>query len=186
MAVYYDTEGWLLRRTPRAEADIIATFFTKDFGCVAGIAAGVRLEKSKLRGHLTLFSRVRLIITPGRGYWRIVDAAVLQRVPAEPEFYSRCARFVKFFLPLMTHAEPNAALWDVFALLPRLTTDETLYVYELKILETLGMLPDSTELERFFMPDIHVFLKGAFPLGSKEQKKIEEGIRKILILNHMV
>jgi DNA repair protein RecO (recombination protein O) len=50
------------------EADRILTIFTKDHGKIVVRAKGVRLSRSKRRGHIELFNTIKAQIVEGRGF----------------------------------------------------------------------------------------------------------------------
>lgn len=56
------------------EADKMLTVFTRDFGKVSMIAKGTRLLQSKLRGHLNVMARSRLVFVSGKDIFRLTDA----------------------------------------------------------------------------------------------------------------
>ncbi len=55
----YTSEGIILSRKNYSEADRIITVFSKHFGKLSLLAKGIRKIKSKKRGHLEIFSKVR-------------------------------------------------------------------------------------------------------------------------------
>ena len=69
----HHTEGIILSSRNAGEADRIYTIYSKDFGKIAVFAKGVRLEKSKLRSHLNLYSFIRLSFVEGRDFLRLTD-----------------------------------------------------------------------------------------------------------------
>lgn len=73
----YHTEGIVLAKKARGEADALFTLYTQDFGMVHIFAKGMMREKSKLRGALDLFSRVRVSFVAGKELYRLTDAEVI-------------------------------------------------------------------------------------------------------------
>ncbi len=55
MFTHYRTQGIILKKEDRGEADRLFTIYTKDFGKLELLAKGERKIKSKLRGGLELF-----------------------------------------------------------------------------------------------------------------------------------
>ncbi len=55
----YSGEGIILARRNFGEADRILVLFTKDYGKISLIAKGVRKPKSRKRGHVEVFNRIR-------------------------------------------------------------------------------------------------------------------------------
>ena len=62
----YRTEAIVLRRSELGEADRVLTIYTPQWGKLRTIAKGVRRPASKLRGHLELFTRAKLLLARGR------------------------------------------------------------------------------------------------------------------------
>lgn len=83
MPGYYATKGYVLRRFNLGEADRIITFITPDHGKLKAVARGVRRMKSKLAGHLELFSHVEIQVAIGRSLDVITGAKLIE---APPEF----------------------------------------------------------------------------------------------------
>lgn len=81
MAGYYTTRGYVLRRFNLGEADRIITFITPDQGKLKAVARGVRRMKSKLAGHLELFSHVDLHVAAGKRLDVITSVKLLEAPP---------------------------------------------------------------------------------------------------------
>jgi len=63
----YPTRAIVIGRLNLGEADRILTIMTPDYGKLRVSVRGVRRIRSRLAGHLELFSRVQLMLTPGNG-----------------------------------------------------------------------------------------------------------------------
>lgn len=83
MPGYYATKGYVLRRFNLGEADRIITLITPDHGKLKVVARGVRRMKSRLAGHLELFSHVTLQVAVGKSLDVVTGA---QLIEAPPEF----------------------------------------------------------------------------------------------------
>lgn len=75
----YTTEGFILSTSPQGEANRLYRIFTREFGLVIATAQGVRLGKSKLKGHLTEFSLTSVSLVKGKEFWRITSAQTLEK-----------------------------------------------------------------------------------------------------------
>lgn len=73
---HYRTEAVVLRRHDLGETDRILTLFTPDHGKVRAVAKGVRRIKSRLAGHVELFSRVDVLLARGRSLDIVTQAEV--------------------------------------------------------------------------------------------------------------
>lgn len=63
----YSSEGIILSRKNYSEADRILVVFSKDFGKLSLLAKGIRKTKSKKRGHLEIFSKIKFSAARGHG-----------------------------------------------------------------------------------------------------------------------
>ena len=63
----YKTKGIILARKDYSESDRILSVYTKDFGRVSLLAKGVRMPKSRKRGHIEVFSLVDFQAVRGKG-----------------------------------------------------------------------------------------------------------------------
>src|SRR4030067_3439297 len=70
----YLTEGIILKKKDFGEAYRLFWIYTEKFGMIMASAKGVRLEKSKLRNSLSVFSYGEFAVISSRDFWRIVDA----------------------------------------------------------------------------------------------------------------
>src|SRR3989338_7335833 len=73
----YHTDALVLGARARGEADMMISAYTKDFGGVTVLAKSVRLEKSKLRGALDMFSLAHIGFVAGRDIYRLTHAESL-------------------------------------------------------------------------------------------------------------
>jgi DNA repair protein RecO len=69
----YTTEAFIIKSFSLGEANKGYFLFTKDLGLVKATAQSVRLQKSKLRGHLNPFSLINISLVKGREIWRITN-----------------------------------------------------------------------------------------------------------------
>src|SRR3989339_1625883 len=70
----YLTEGIILKKRDFGEADRLFWIYTEKFGMIMASAKGVRLEKSKLRGNLDVFTYGDFAVISSKDFWRLVDA----------------------------------------------------------------------------------------------------------------
>ncbi|MGA3291948.1 MAG: DNA repair protein RecO [Candidatus Microgenomates bacterium] len=63
----YTSEGIILAKRNYGEADRIISIFGKDIGRKSLIAKGVRRPRSRKRGHIEVFNKVRFQAVTGRG-----------------------------------------------------------------------------------------------------------------------
>lgn len=70
----YLTEGIILKKKDFGEADRLFWIYTEKFGMIMASGRSVRVEKSKLRYGLELFSLSDFAFISSGDFWKIVDA----------------------------------------------------------------------------------------------------------------
>ena len=73
----YTSEGIVLSRKNYGEADRILIVFSKNYGKLSLLAKGIRKIKSKKRGHLEIFSRIKFSAVNGSGMDIMTEAVTL-------------------------------------------------------------------------------------------------------------
>ena len=63
-----------MKKRDFGEADRLFWIYTEKFGMIMASAKGVRLEKSKLRGNLDVFTCGDFAVISSKDFWRLVDA----------------------------------------------------------------------------------------------------------------
>ena len=74
----YTTKAIIIKSIPTGEANRFYFLFTKDLGFIKASAQGVRLLKSKLKGHLQTFSIVNISVVKGKEIWRITSSELVE------------------------------------------------------------------------------------------------------------
>ncbi len=74
----YRTEGLVLRRQDFGEADRVITLYSPTHGKLRAIAKGVRRPKSRIGGHVELFTHVNVLVAQGRNLDIITQAETLR------------------------------------------------------------------------------------------------------------
>lgn len=77
----YRTEAIVLKAFDLGEADRILTLYTPDTGKLRAVAKGVRRTKSRMSGHLDLFTRSALLLARGRQLDIITQAESIATFP---------------------------------------------------------------------------------------------------------
>ncbi|TET84400.1 MAG: DNA repair protein RecO [Candidatus Nealsonbacteria bacterium] len=78
---HYRTQGFILKKTDRGEADRIFTIYTKDFGKLEILAKAERKIKSKLKGGLELFYLSEIEFIQGKTHKTLTDAILIENFP---------------------------------------------------------------------------------------------------------
>ena len=73
----YKTTGIVLNQVNFSEADRLLTIFTRDFGRLRLLAKAVRKLSSRKRGHLELFSLVKICCVKGKNLDLITEAETI-------------------------------------------------------------------------------------------------------------
>jgi DNA repair protein RecO (recombination protein O) len=74
----YTSEGVVLARRNFGEADRILVLYTKNFGKISLLAKGIRRPKSRKRGHVEVFNKIKFQAVSGRGLDLITEAEVVE------------------------------------------------------------------------------------------------------------
>lgn len=150
----YRTEAIVLRRSELGEADRILTLFTPQWGKLRAIAKGIRRPASKLRGHLELFTRARLLLARGRNLDVITGAETTDAFhglrdedPGALERIGIAYYLVELLDQFTEEAQENRALWDLIsgslgALSDGVEPKVVARHYELRLLGYLGYQPN--------------------------------------------
>jgi DNA repair protein RecO (recombination protein O) len=77
MFIHYRTQGFILKKNERGEADRIFTIYTKDFGKLELLAKAERKIKSKLRSGLELFYLSEVEFIQGKAYKTLTDTILI-------------------------------------------------------------------------------------------------------------
>jgi DNA repair protein RecO (recombination protein O) len=82
----YSTAAIIIGRHNFGEADRIMILLTPDRGVIRGVAKGVRRIKSRLAGHLELFSESQLMLAEGRNMDVVTSARLIRHVEAGDDY----------------------------------------------------------------------------------------------------
>jgi DNA repair protein RecO (recombination protein O) len=98
----YPTPAIVIGRINLGEADRILTLITPDYGKLRVSIRGVRKIRSRLAGHVELFSQVRLMLATGKSLDVVTSAELVHSVDsilgqpgeAQPELYALAEEFL--------------------------------------------------------------------------------------------
>ena len=144
--------GLVLRTRPLTETSLIVQWLTPDLGRLATVAKGARRPKSSFRGKLDLFYLADFSFARSRRSelhtLREVNLRETHRALREELGYLQQAAYCAGLVEQTTETEtPLPAVFDLMlALLTHLPTQpplpQTVFAFELKMLEELGLRPD--------------------------------------------
>ncbi|KKS94385.1 MAG: repair protein RecO protein [Microgenomates group bacterium GW2011_GWC1_43_13] len=150
----YTSEGIVIARRNFGEADRILVLYTKNFGKVSLIAKGIRRPKSKKRGHVEVFNKIKFQAARGRGLGMITEAEVIEDFAEIRKSLRRIslAYYLMEVVGRITHdGEEKAEVYDLLLeTLSKLKSTKMLKKLRLdfitSLLITLGYWPDGKPL----------------------------------------
>ena len=148
MAIY-STRAIVIGRHNIGEADRIMVLLTPEKGVIRGVAKGVRRIKSRMAGHLELFSESELMLAEGRNMDTITSAR-LQHHMAINDDYDRMRLaylFSEMVNRLGAESEHHEGLFklmhDTYDSLAKDPPDQTIELwFKLNLLDRLGYRPE--------------------------------------------
>lgn len=145
----YATHGIIIGRHNFGEADRIIVLLTPERGVVRGVAKGVRKIKSRLAGHLELFSESELMLAEGRNLDVVTSARLIHHLDIGNDYERMrlaylCAEMVNRLGTDSGHHEGlYALLHKAYAGLASGPPDATLELwFKLRLLACLGYRPE--------------------------------------------
>ncbi|MEK9161634.1 MAG: DNA repair protein RecO [Patescibacteria group bacterium] len=162
----YLTDGIVLKKKDFGEADRLFWIYTEKFGMVMASAKGVRLEKSKLRNNLSVFSYGEFAVISSRDFWRIIDAREisLPKLSSQVRLGGHTKVFVKISnlaVRMIKGEERNDKIW--FELKNIFLTKENAKDLEVtsvaKLLKALGYMDKIPETKSELLSSINRAIK---------------------------
>ena len=77
----YTTKAIIIKSVSIGEANKYYFLITPDLGFIRASAQGVRLDKSKLKGHLQEYCKVSISLVKGKDTWRIIGVETIEHSP---------------------------------------------------------------------------------------------------------
>ena len=110
----YLTEGIILKKKDFGEADRLFWIYTEKFGMIMASAKGVRLEKSKLRGNLDIFTYGEYAVISSKDFWKLVDVRDLFSPKLDHSSVEQVRVFTKaanLLIRMIKGEERNEEIW---------------------------------------------------------------------------
>lgn len=161
----YSGEGIILGRRNFGEADRILSIYTYSLGRVALIAKGIRRPKSKKRGHLEIFSRVKFQAVAGRGLDIMIEAEIVndyKNIRLSLKRVSLAYYFMEVIGKITHEGEPNPELFNLL----------------LHFLQNLDLTNNLKELRMDFILKL-LTLMGYWPIGTK-MNDADEALEEVI------
>jgi DNA repair protein RecO (recombination protein O) len=151
----YTSEGIVLGRINFGEADRIISVLSKDKGRSSLIAKGVRRPKSRKRGHIEIFSRVKFQASNGRGLDIMTEAEIIddfKEIRASLKKVSLAYYFVEVVGKITHEGEGNPGLYDLLLTSMEKLKKENLHKklrldFITALVTLLGYWPKNTKLD---------------------------------------
>ena len=143
-----------MKKKDFGEADRLFWIYTEKFGMIMASAKGVRLEKSKLRGNLDIFTYGEYAVISSKDFWKLVDAQEIISMSLNRNSFERVNIFAKIaglVARMIKGEERNEEMWNqlknlFLKLFRESTSQENLKDLETKsmsgILKTLGYMEE--------------------------------------------
>ncbi len=149
----YSTEGFILSRKNYGEADRLLTILSKHYGKIFLLAKGIRKPKSRKRGHVEIFSRVRFSYTKNEHFILMNEAELIDSYGA-----------------IRANLKKTALAYYFVEVISKILQEEEKYedVYEI-LLKYINILGEYRKLKRLrygFIYEILVAL-GYWPKGKE-------------------
>ncbi len=138
----YTTKAIIIKSIPIGEANKYYFLLTHDLGFIMASAQGVRLDKSKLKGHLQDFCLVNVSLVKGKEVWRITGVETIE----SGNFLKNTNKLIaiKNIFNLLTRLlhgeEKNEALYDSVESSYNFLLNNELKQASIKNLETITVL----------------------------------------------
>ena len=104
-----------MKKKDFGEADRLFWIYTEKFGMIMASAKGVRLEKSKLRGNLDIFTYGEYAVISSKDFWKLVDAREIISTSLNGNSFERVKIFAKIaglIIRMIKGEERNEELWN--------------------------------------------------------------------------
>lgn len=147
----YSTEGIVINNTDYAEADLIVTYLSKDFGLINLFAKSPRKIKSRWGSSFEplTYSRISFIGREDR-LQRVIQSDILESFQTIRENYKlflKLSEVLKLFLDILPKREPNIELFSLFlnslfSIKKTQKVENYTIFLKIKTLKILGFLPD--------------------------------------------
>ncbi len=116
MFVHYRTQGLILKKEDRGEADQIFTIYTKDFGKLEILGKAIRKISSKLRSGIENFYLSEIEFIQGKNYKTLTDAIPIEKfrnLRKNLEILNIAYKVAKTLDNFVKGEEPDEKIWQL-------------------------------------------------------------------------
>ena len=150
MAVHYRTQGFIIKKTDRGEANQLFTIYTKDFGKLEILGKAIRKIKSKLRGGTELFYLSETEFIQGKTHKTLTDAILIESFPNIRQDLNKLTvahKISETLDNLIKGEEPDEEIWQLLTeTFEKLNKDKLEIIYYYFLWNLLSILGYQTEL----------------------------------------
>jgi len=116
MFVHYRTQGFILKKENRGEADQLFTVFTKDFGKLEITAKAIRKISSKLRAGTEVFSLAEIEFIQGKTHKILIDVISINKFSSLKKNLKKSTvayKIAELFDSLVRGQEKDHRIWQL-------------------------------------------------------------------------
>lgn len=116
MFVHYRTQGFILKKEDRGEADQLFTIYTKDFGKLDVLGKAIRKISSKLRSGAEVFYLTEIEFIQGKAFKTLTDAILINKfenLRKNLKALSVAHKISELLDKLVRGQEPDENLWEL-------------------------------------------------------------------------
>lgn len=116
MATHYRTQGIVLKKADRGEADQLFTIYTKDFGKLEILGRAIRKIKSKLRAGIDIFYLSEIEFIQGKAQKTLTEAFLIDRFRAIRKDFKKLKiayKISEVLDNLVFGQEPDKKIWQL-------------------------------------------------------------------------
>jgi DNA repair protein RecO (recombination protein O) len=117
MFIHHRSQGLVIKKEDRGEADQLFTIYTKDFGKIDILAKSIRKISSKLRAGAEIFYLSEFEFIQGKGYKTLTDAIVLEKYNNLRQDLNRLKiahQAAEILDDFIKGQEPDERIWNLF------------------------------------------------------------------------
>jgi len=116
MFIHYRTQGIIIKKQDRGQADQLFTIYTKDFGKLEILGKAIRKIKSKLRAGAELFYFSEIEFIQGKAYKTLTDAILIDKfenIRKDLERLGVCYQISEVLDNLVKGQERDEKIWQL-------------------------------------------------------------------------
>jgi DNA repair protein RecO (recombination protein O) len=116
MFTHYRTEGIVIKKIERGEADLLLVVYTREFGRVEVVARGIRKAASKLRPAIEFTALIEIEFIQGKTCKTLIDAVIINSLGGSRDDLGKSAvlrQICDFTEKAVKDQQADARIWDL-------------------------------------------------------------------------